>query len=246
MKKILCLSVLVSFPLSAAYSASPKKVHQLPTQTVEVFPTHLTTRIQWSKFPQPKYSNEDLNQKNRAAIIRVYADEKGNVQEATVEESTGLKSLDQLIIRAVENAEVKPHIEDGKPAPLIGYQAFNLKLTEKNQKLCDYQFDSKNWMAQKQDKKSPFKYVQQPQLELNSTQLNEHDRKIKFSFKADKHGNVKKVKIKQGSGIYALDQKVTQAVSDSQIVMKRTARTLWLYKKANFKDEIQFQLNACQ
>ena len=246
MKKILCLSVLVSLPLSAAYSASPKKMHQLPTQIVEVSPTHLTTRIQWAKLPQPKYSNEDLNQKNRAAIIRVFADQDGNVQEATIQESTGIKSLDQILIRAVEKAEVKPHIEDGQPAPLIGYQAFNLKLTTKNQNNCDYQFDSKNWIAQQNDKKTPFQYVQQPQLELNSTQLNGHDRKVKFSFKTDKHGQVKKVKIKQGSGLYALDQNVAQAVSGSQIAVKRTARTLWLYKKARFKDEIQFKLDACQ
>ena len=84
MKKILCLSVLLGFPLSAAYSAPPKKVHQLPAQSIDVLPAHLTTRIQWAKFPQPNYSNEDLNQKSRAAIIRVFADENGNVLDVYI------------------------------------------------------------------------------------------------------------------------------------------------------------------
>lgn len=247
MKKILCLSVLMSFPLSAAHSASPKKVLQLPTQTIDVLPTHLTTRIQWSKFPKPSYSNEDLKNKNRAAIIRVFADEQGEVQEATVEESTGIKSLDQVLLRAVEKAQVKPHIDaEGKAAPQIGYQAFNLKLTDRNSKSCDYAFNSKVWQAQQNNKRTAFQYLQQPALQLDSEQLNNHDRKVKFSFKADKHGAVQKVKIKQGSGIYALDQKVIQAVSGSQIKVKRTASTLWMYKKSSFKDEIQFKLNECK
>ncbi len=247
MKKILCLSVLMSLPLSAAYSAPPKKVHQLPTQTIDVLPAHLTTRIQWSKFPQPNYSNQDLKEKNRAAIIRIFADAHGEVQEATVEESTGIQSLDQLLLRAVEKAEVKPHIDaDGKAAPQIGYQAFNLKLTAQDAKNCDFEFNSKVWQAQQNGKKTAFQYAEQPPLELNTAQLKEHDRKIKFSFKTDKHGSVKKVKIKQGSGIYALDQQVIQAVSGSQIKVKRTASTLWMYKKSSFKDEIQFKLNECK
>jgi TonB family protein len=100
-------------------------------------------------------------------------------------------------------------------------------------------------MAQQQQQKVKFAYNTQPQLELSRDELNQHDRKIKFSFKVDKHGAVKKVKINQGSGVYALDQNIVQAVSKSQIKVKRTASTLWLYKKSSFKDEIQFKLNQC-
>ena len=104
---------------------------------------------------------------------------------------------------------------------------------------------SKNWMAQQQQQKVKFSYKTQPQLELNRDDLNQHDRKIKFSFKVDKHGDVKKVKINQGSGLYALDQNIIQAVRNSQVAVKRSASTLWLYKKSSFKDEIQFKLNQC-
>jgi TonB family protein len=245
MKKILCLSTLMCLPLTA-YSAGAKQVHQLPAQTIDVSPTsHLTTRLQWSKFPQPNYSIEDLKNKNRAAIIRVVANTKGDVTDATVEESTGLKALDQILIQAVEDAQVKPHIKDGRAVSQIGYQAFNLKLSNADA-ICNYRFDSKVWLAQTEAKKTTFQYVAQPQLELDSSQLNGHNRQVKFSFTTDKHGNVKKVKIKQGSGVYALDQSIVHAVTDSQIRVKRTARTLWLYKKSSFKDEIQFKLNACQ
>lgn len=245
MKKILCLSTLMCLPLTA-YSAATKQVHQLPAQTIDVSPTsHLTTRLQWAKFPQPNYTVDDLKNENRAAIIRVVTNTKGDVTNATVEESTGIKALDQILIDAVEDAQVKPHIKDGHAVSQIGYQAFNLKLSNKDA-LCDYEFDSKVWQAQQDGKKTTFKYQSKPELKLNSEQLNGHNRQVKFSFKADKHGNIKTVKIKQGSGIYALDQNISQALTDSQISVKRTARTLWLYKKSSFKDEIQFKLNACK
>ena len=244
MKQILCLTLLVSVPFTTAFSA-PTKIHQLPAQNIEVAPAHLTTRLNWAVFPKPVYANEDLKQRDRAAILRISANAKGKVTDASVEESTGINQLDQILIAAVKKAEVKPHLENGDARAIIGYQAFNLRV-KGNTPECDYAFDSKVWTAQSKQKKTPFKYVTQPELQLSSNDLKQHDRKVKFSFKADKHGQIKKVKIKQGSGIYALDQKVVQALRNSQISVKRTASTLWIYKKSSFKDEIQFKLNACQ
>ena len=128
--------------------------------------------------------------------------------------------------------------------PIIGYQTFSLNL-EQEQAECNYGFNSKNWLTQQQQQKVKFSYTKQPHLELSRDDLNQHDRNIKFSFKVDKHGDVKKVKINQGSGLYALDQNIIQAVRNSQVAVKRSASTLWLYKKSSFKDEIQFKLNQC-
>ena len=244
MKQILCLSLLISVPFTTAFSASTK-THQLPAQNIDVAPAHLTTRLNWSIFPKPIYANEDLKQRDRAAIIRVAANAKGKITDASVEESTGIDALDRILIQAVKKAEVKPHTENGEAKAIIGYQAFNLRV-KGNTPECDFNFDSKVWNAQNTDKKTAFKYVAQPNLNINSSELKQHDRQIKFNFKVDKHGQVKKVKIKQGSGIYALDQKVVQALRNSQISVKRTASTLWVYKKSNFKDEIQFKLNSCK
>ena len=244
MKQILCLSLLVSVPFTTLFSA-PTKTHQLPAQNIDVAPAHLTTRLNWSIFPKPIYANEDLKQRDRAAIIRVAANAKGKITDASVEESTGIDALDRILIQAVKKAEVKPHTENGEAKAIIGYQAFNLRV-KGNTPECDFNFDSKVWNAQNADKKTAFKYVAQPNLDINSSELKQHDRQIKFNFKVDKHGQVKKVKIKQGSGIYALDQKVVQALRNSQISVKRTASTLWVYKKSSFKDEIQFKLNSCK
>ena len=242
--KPLFLLALSTLPFHLSHAAQPPL--ELTIQKSSAQSAHLTTRIQWVDFPKPQYKNSDLNQKNRAAIIRVYADETGDVTKATVQETTGLKALDEKLVNAVLQAKVKPFMEDDTALAVIGYQVFNLNLTPDDAEACNYSFDSKNWRAQQQQQKVPFQYQAQPKLALDSTQLNDHDRQIKFSFKADKHGNIKKPKITKGSGIYALDQQVLQAVANSKVSVKRTASTLWLYKKSKFKDAIEFDLNACR
>ena len=243
MKQSLCFSLLMSLVCSSAYSAAPKASLALEVQKSVALPTHLTTRIQWSNFPQLRYKNEDLKDQNRTAIIRVYADETGKVSNASVQESTGLAALDQLLIQAVRAAQVKPYIENDTAVPLIGYQAFGLKLhPESDNENCLYAFDSKNWQAQQQQQKTAFTYRNQPVLEVNTEQLNGHNRAVKFTFKTNKQGDVKKVKIKQGSGIYALDQQILQALSHAEVDVPRK----WLYKKSKLKDEINFDLQQCQ
>lgn len=242
--KPLFLLALSTLPFHLSHAAQPPL--ELTIQKSSAQSAHLTTRIQWIDFPKPQYKNSDLNQQNRAAIIRVYADETGDVTKATVQETTGLKALDEKLVNAVLQAKVKPFIEDDTALAVIGYQVFNLNLTPDDVEACNYSFNSKNWRAQQQQQKVPFQYQVQPKLALDSTQLNGHDRQIKFSFKADKHGNIKKPKITKGSGIYALDQQVLQAVANSKVSVKRTASTLWLFKKSKFKDAIEFDLNACR
>lgn len=242
--KPLFLLALSTLPFHLSHAAQPPL--ELTIQKSSAQSAHLTTRIQWLDFPKPQYKNSDLNQQNRAAIIRVYADETGDVTKATVQETTGIKALDEKLVNAVLQAKVKPFMEDDTALAVIGYQVFNLNLTPDDAEACNYTFDSKNWRAQQQQQKVPFQYQAQPTLALDSTQLNGHDRQIKFSFKADKHGNIKKPKIIKGSGIYALDQQVLQAVANSKVSVKRTASTLWLYKKSKFKDAIEFDLNACR
>lgn len=244
MKQLICFSLILSFPFVHSYSAEKASTSQLAVQKSTALPAHLTTRIQWTTFPQPQYNHDDLKGQNRAAILRIYADETGKITQASVQESTGLKNLDEVLLQAVRQAHVQPYKVEDTTLPIIGYQTFSLNL-EQDPSECHYSFNSKNWMAQQQQQKVKFSYKTQPQLELNRDDLNQHDRKIKFSFKVDKHGAVKKVKINQGSGIYALDQNIVQAISKSQITVKRSASTLWLYKKSSFKDEIQFKLNQC-
>lgn len=234
----------MSLPLSATYSATTNPSKQLAVQKSAALPAHLTTRIQWTKFPHPSYKNEDLKDQNRNAIIRIYADETGTISKASIQESTGLSYLDDLLIKAVHDVSVKPHIENNTALPQIGYQTFSLKLSQDHDtEVCQYNFNSKNWQAQQQDKKVPFSYRAQPDLDIDSEQLNGHNRAVKFTFKVNKHGDVKKVKVKNGSGIYALDQQIVRAVSDAKVDVPRK---YWVYKKSTLKDEIKFDLNQCR
>ena len=241
--KPLFLLALSTLPVHLSHAAQPPL--ELSIQKSSAQSAHLTTRIQWVDFPKPQYKNSELNQQNRAAIIRIYADETGDVTKASVQESTGLKALDEKLVNAVLQAKIKPFVEDGTASAIIGYQVFNLNLTPDDAEACNYTFDSKNWLAQQQQQKVPFQYQAQPTLALDSTQLNGHDRQVKFNFKTDKHGNIKKPKITKGSGIYELDQQVLQAVANSKVSVKRTASTLWLYKKSKFKDAIEFDFESC-
>jgi TonB family protein len=243
MKRLLCFSLILTFPFTQSFSAEKPSTSQLSVQKSVALPAHLTTRIQWTSFPQPQYKSEDLKGQNRAAILRVYADETGKITQTSIQESTGLKDLDERLLQAVRQARVQPYKIEDTTLPIIGYQTFNLNL-QREEADCQYAFNSKNWQLQQQGPVK-FSYIQQPQLALSRDDLNQHDRNIKFSFKVDKKGHVKKVKIQQGSGLYALDQSVIAAISNSQVSVKRTASTLWLYKKSNLKDEVQFKLNAC-
>ena len=244
MKQILCFSLLMGLSVSTVYSAETHAPTQLSPQKSAALAAHLTTRIQWKKFPSLQYQNTDLKDQNRSAIIRVYADEVGNVSKATVQESTGLAYLDQLLVKAVSEAKVKPYIKNDTAMTMVGYQTFNLKLDQQpNLDDCQYNFNSKNWQAQKIDKNVAFSYRSQPTLAITTEQLNQHSRSAKFSFKVNKKGEVKKVKITQGSGVYAIDQAIVQAVLATKV---DAPRNYWVYKKSTFKDQISFDLNNCQ
>jgi TonB family protein len=245
MKKIICLSILLCMGFTAAHSET-KKISQLPVQQSVALSPHLTTRISWIEFPQPQYDSADLKSRDRAAVIRVEADETGKVTKASVQESTGLTHLDDILLSAVRNAKVKPYIEDETPVAIIGYQTFNLRLSHNDQESCDFTFQSENWIKQNSDKKTAFQYKIQPHIEISTNDLKGHDRTINFSLKVDKHGNVNKVDIRKGSGLYELDQSLVQAIMHTPLAVKRSASTLWIYKKSKFKDSIQFKLDECQ
>ena len=242
MKKILFTSLFLIAPLTQAYAAESVSSEQLAIQKSAALPAHKTTRIEWIKFPQPQYKNDDLKEQNRAAILRVHADETGKITQASVQESTGLRHLDDILVQAVKNAQVKPHMINDTALATIGFQTFNLKYYDNNQEQCSYTFNSNNWIAQSTQQETPFVYLSQPQLHVDAEMLNQHDRNITFGFKVDKNGYVKNAKIKKGSGIYDLDQMILESISSVQI---EVPRKYGMYKKSRLKDEIQFLLEQC-
>lgn len=227
---------------TTAYSLESTTSTQLNTQTTVAEPAHLTTRIQWTKFPQLQFEDADLKSQDRYAIVRIKANESGKVVDASVKESTGIQKLDQMLLKAIYAAKTKPFKKDGNELSIIGYQTFSLKLNEDTEN-CPLNFNSKVWQAQQAQKKTTFTYLNQPQLNITSNDLNGHNRKIKFTFKVNKQGDATQVKINTGSGVYALDQALKQAVLAAQV---KVPRKYWVYKKSKLKDEIMFNLNDCQ
>ena len=73
-------------------------------------------------------------------------------------------------------------------------------------------------------------------------ELKGKDRLVRFNFKVNKQGEATQVKINKGSGIYALDAQVMQALSNTQVDVPKK---LWFFKKSRLKDEIHFKLDKC-
>ena len=242
MKSHLCLALLTCVATTAAYSKD-NNAKKLPVQTVTAEPSHLTTRIDWAKFPKLQYDDADLNGRNRSAIVRIRADETGRVTQATVQETTGIKKLDQILVDSILKAKTKPILDNGNQLSLVGYQTFSFKLKEASAKNCALNFASKNWIAQQAQEKIPFTYITQPELDITSKDLNGFDRRLSFSFKVNKHGEVKTAKITKGSGSFELDQQVLAAVKEAHV---QVPRKYWIYKKSKLKDEIHFDLNQCK
>ncbi len=247
MKPTLPLLLLSGIAVSTLHAAEPTITKKLNIQKSTALPAHLTTRIQWNKFPQPQYKNEDLKEQNRAAIVRIITDEEGQISKATVQESTGLAQLDQLLLNAVMQAQVKPYLQDGVALPVIGYQTFSLNLINEEMPVtptvCQYTFTSKNWLAQKKEKSVPFSYRSQPKtLQLQAALLEQKPRLVKFSFKVNKQGEVQKVKLKKGSGNQKIDQQLIQAISQSKVDVPRK---FWIYKPSNLQDQIMLDPRHC-
>ena len=241
---LLCLST---------YSYSAEKLPTIKVQGNQLEqndPQHLTTRIQWLKFPQVKYQSNELKDQERSAIIRVKADHSGKVLDAEIQESTGIRQLDQKIIDAVEVAKVKPAIKNGKSVAMVGYQTFTLTMNNatdhKPSAQCTYTFHSNHWNKQENGKSVAFRYTKQPQLALDESLLKFKNRVVKFKFKVNKQGDVTQAKLTKLSGVNALDQQVLTAVENAKIEVKRSYRTLWTYKPSTFSDEIHFKTNDCQ
>lgn len=242
MKSLACITFTLLCATTMAHSQTAETVAKLGVQTVMAEPAHLTTRIEWVKFPKVDFQDSDLAGRDRVAIVRIKASESGKIVDASIKESTGLAKLDQKLLNAVFKGKTKPYQKQGHELSLIGYQVFKLNLSKNNESACSYTFESKVWNNQQGDRKVPFQYLTQPKLKISAEDLNDHTRKIKFSFKVNQHGEVKSSKITKGSGIYRLDQQVLTAVNGAKVDVPRQ---YWIYKKSKLKDEIEFNLQKC-
>lgn len=244
MKTQICCALLLCLGASNAFSKDSTKV--LSPQVLVAEPAHLTTRIEWAKFPHVQYQQEDLKEKDRQAIVRVKADDKGRVLEAKIQDSTGVAKLDQQLIKAVMAAKTKPFKKDGLNQTVVGYQSFSFRINASNPyKSCEVSAQSKNWTKQQNDQSLSFEYLKEPRIELAQDLLRNQNRVVKVKFKVNKLGNVQDVQLKKLSGVNAIDQAVLQHIRQQKVSLHRSIKTLWIYKKSTLTDEFSFKLQDC-
>lgn len=85
-------------------------------------------QISWVRSPKPSYTNKDLQGSDRIIVVSVEADASGRVTNVQVIKSSGISTLDQKIVRSVQNAKFRPYKENGVAYPFKAEQPFELKL----------------------------------------------------------------------------------------------------------------------
>ena len=86
--------------------------------------------LQWSRKPvPPEYSNRDLQGQTRTIVVAIDVDEKGNITNVRIAQSSGITSLDDKFLRAVRRGKFKPYKEGGIAYPVQNAkQPFELTL----------------------------------------------------------------------------------------------------------------------
>lgn len=245
---LLCFSVSSAYSKDSTSAPSPQvqSPQVLSPQVLVAEPAHLTTRIEWAKFPVVQYHQADLKQKDRHAIVRIKADEKGQVVQAKIQESTGLAKLDHQLLKAVQAAKTKPIKKDGINQTLVGYQTFSFRLNDQaSAKSCNIIAQSNNWNKQQADKSVAFEYLKTPNIEVSQDVLRHQDRSVKVKFKVNKQGDVEEAKLTKLSGVNAIDQRVLEHILQQKVSLHRTVKTLWIYKKSTLSDVFQLNLKDC-
>lgn len=202
--------------------------------------------ISWLKKPRFKVNNDELKQQNRQISVVIHADEKGEVAQVDIVQSSGLPELDKKIVRAVYQSKFRPYKENGVAVSFIVQQPFNLQLSTATFKemtpVCTYHFKSEVWNKQQSDQSTPFRYKTQPRLTIISEQLVQQSRDIEFSFKLSRKNEISQVEISKSSGVNQIDSQIKYAVTHASIT---APRKFWQFYKLKFNDRIYFDINHC-
>lgn len=84
--------------------------------------------LSWARMPKFNYTNTDLEGRNRDISFKFEASEKGVITFAEIEESSGLKDLDQMLLEKFKKARVKPYRQNGVIYPIRSTQKFRIML----------------------------------------------------------------------------------------------------------------------
>lgn len=128
MKKIILTSLLfillgcASKSIESLNSNLALKIPQKIDSENSYYRVPETFKVYWVKAPSLTTSSAELAGRNRLVILDVKADEWGVITDVVLNRSSGLPSLDEKSIAAVQLARLKPYKINGK------YVRFNVTL----------------------------------------------------------------------------------------------------------------------
>lgn len=203
--------------------------------------------LSWAKKPRIRLNDHELGQQSRQIHVVINANEKGEVTQVNIAQSSGLAELDKKVVRAVYQSKFRPYKENGVAVPFTAEQPFSLQLStatfKERSPICTYHFESEVWNKQQSNQSTAFRYNTQPNLNITPEQLAQQSREVEFSFKLSRKNKISQVEISKSSGLNLMDAQVKYAVSNASIT---APRKFWQLYKLKFNDRIYFDIKQCK
>ncbi len=241
MKKTLLILGCISFAPYSIAAASNEQTQN--TNTVQLS----ADRIVWVKQPRIRFNDHELRQQNRQISVVIHGNEKGEVTQVEIAQSSGLPELDKKVVRAVYQSKFRPYKKNGVAVPFTAEQPFSLQLStatfKERSPICTYHFESEVWNKQQSNQSTAFRYNTQPNLNITPEQLAQQSREVEFSFKLSRKNEISQVEISKSSGVNLMDTQVKYAVSNASIT---APRKFWQFYKLKFNDRIYFDIKQCK
>lgn len=248
MNKVVIFASLIIFSLNLFAETSNS---QIPVKYKSLSAQQFSTGVGWSKQPRIRIHDSELQGQDRKMTVRISADTSGEITSTTIEESSGLRSLDQKVLKAIKIAKFRPYKENGVTYPFIASQPFYFALSS-NQvakppqiepELCTLNFNSKNWRAQNSKQATPFQYQAQPQsLTIKTALLGNSDKVVDFAFQLSQKNKLSDITLVRSSGVSEIDEQVLVAITNAQITAQRN---FWQWGNLKFQDQIVFWKSDC-
>ena len=70
------------------------------------------TKIKWLRSPKMKVTPEDLGHQQRVVTVGFKVDVKGNISGVYLVKGSGITALDERALRSVQNAKIKPYLDE--------------------------------------------------------------------------------------------------------------------------------------
>lgn len=103
MKKTLLILGCISFAPYSIAAASNEQTQN--TNTIQLS----ADRIVWVKQPRIRFNDHELRQQNRQISVVIHGNEKGEVTQVEIAQSSGLPELDKKVVRAVYQSKFRPY-----------------------------------------------------------------------------------------------------------------------------------------